>query len=131
VWVEAAQLGVEPAEEVVIVADSAAWVWKLAYSQFGAYRCVEIVDWYPACDHLWTAGSALYGEGTALTKHWVEARRDELWQGQLDRLLSVFAAAAPAHARAAPTLTEQRAYFASHRQRMRYADFRQTSRDDV
>jgi len=124
VWVEAAKRGVAQAVEVVIVADGAAWVWNLAYSQFGAYRCVEIVDWYHAAQHLWTAGVALYGEGSDLTKHWVKARRDELWDGQFDTMLAAFDAAAETHPRAAQTLTEQRAYFESHRARMRYADFR-------
>lgn len=124
VWVEAAKRGVAQATEVVIVADGAAWVWNLAYSQFGAYQRVEIVDWYHACQHLWMAGAALYGEGSDLTQHWVKARRDELWHGQFDTMLMALDAAAEAHPRAAQPLTEQRAYFESHRARMRYADFR-------
>lgn len=43
-WVEAVKRGVDKAREVVVVGDGAAWIWNIAYSQFGAYALVEIVD---------------------------------------------------------------------------------------
>lgn len=124
VWVEAVKRGVDQAREVVMVGDGAAWIWNIAYSQFGAYRLVEIVDWYHAAQHVWEVGNALYGEGSAATKTWVKARLDELWNGHLDTMLAAFDDAATFRPSAQAVVAEQRAYFETHRQRMRYADFR-------
>ncbi len=124
VWVEAAKRGVEKAREVVIVGDGASWIWNIAYSQFGAYHPVEIVDWYHAAQHVWAAGNALYGEGSDETKRWVQARLNELWEGQLDTMLGAFDTAAAFRPTARLIIEDQRAYFETNRLRMRYAYFR-------
>ncbi len=124
VWVEAAKRGVDKAQDVVILGDGAAWIWNIATSQFGAYRRVEIVDWYHASQHVWAVGNALYGEGSDATKAWVKARLDQLWDGHLDTMLAAFDAAAAFRPSAQAVVAEQRAYFDTHRQRMRYAYFR-------
>lgn len=124
VWVEAAKRGVEQAHEVVILGDGAPWIWNIASSQFGAYRCVEIVDWYHASQHVWTVGGALYGEGTPQTREWVEARLTQLWEGQFDAMLAEFDTALAFHPSARDVVTSERAYFETNRARMRYAEFR-------
>lgn len=123
-WVEAAKRGVEKTDQVVILGDGASWIWNIADSQFGAYQPIEIVDWYHASQHVWAAGNALYGEGNDETKHWVKGRLDELWADQLDTMLAAFDAAAQFRPTARNALAEQRAYFETNRQRMRYAHFR-------
>ena len=35
-----------------------------------------------ASGRLWAVGHTLYGEGSEETKHWVEARLDDLWDGK-------------------------------------------------
>ena len=69
-------------------------------------------------------GNALYGEGSDATKTWVKARLDELWDGHLDTMLAAFDAAAAFRPSAQAVVAEQRTYFDTHRQRMRYAYFR-------
>jgi hypothetical protein len=123
-WVEAAKRGVDRAREVVILGDGASWIWNIAYTHFGAYHPIEIVDWYHASQHVWAAGNALYGEGSDETKRWVSQRLDELWTGQFDTMLTAFDTAAQFRPSARTALAEQRAYFETHRHRMRYADFR-------
>src|SRR5438105_53074 len=70
-----------PAElrPVVVIGDGAKWSWDQVATLFGDER-TEIVDWYHASEHLWTAAKALHGEDTPETKAWAPTALDHLWQ---------------------------------------------------
>lgn len=123
-WVEAARRGVSQAEEVVIVGDGASWIWNVAQSQFGAYRRIEIVDWYHATQHVWPVAKTLYGENTPETSHWAQARLQELWNGDVETLLQEFDAAATFRPSAGAAVDEHRQYFSANLERLPYAKFR-------
>lgn len=113
-WVEAARRGVSQAEEVVIVGDGASCIWNLAQSQFGAYRRIEIVDWYHATQHVWPVAKTLYGENTPETSHWAQARLQELCNGDVETLLQEFDAAATFRPSARAAVDEHRQYFSAN-----------------
>ena len=50
---------------VVVLGDGARWIWEHVATLFGSER-TEIVDWFHASEHLWTAAKALHGEDTAV-----------------------------------------------------------------
>jgi hypothetical protein len=54
---------------VLVLGDGAKWIWEHIAALFGSER-TEIVDWYHATEHLWTAAKALYGEDTPETRAW-------------------------------------------------------------
>ena len=85
-WCEAARRGVLTAQEVVIVADGAHWIWDLAAEHFAG--ATQIVDWYHATHYVWQAAHAVYGEGTPLAKRWAKRRLAELWAGQVPKVLA-------------------------------------------
>ncbi len=116
-WCEAARRGVLTAQEVVVLADGAHWIWNVADEHFPG--ATQIVDWYHASHYLWEAAHAIYGEGTPLAKRWAKRRLAELWAGQVPNVLRALGKAPP-HAAAQEAIT----YYTHHRQRMRYADYR-------
>jgi hypothetical protein len=110
---------------VVLLVDGARWIWALAARSFGEER-IEIVDWWHALQHLWTAGKALHGEGTAVAAAWVKAAETDLWEvGPFPvlRRLKAEVADAPT-ADAAAVLRVERGYFTTNAARMRYPQFR-------
>jgi hypothetical protein len=119
VYLEAARRGLEQAEEVVVLGDGAEWIWNRI-----ARFCdtpVEIVDFYHASEHVWQAGQALYGEGTAETESWANQRLEELLTEGPDSLLSsLWAASAHTRGEVRKTLRREINYFTKHKERMRY-----------
>ena len=117
-WCEAARRGVLTAQEVVIVADGAHWIWDLAAEHFAG--ATQIVDWYHATHYLWQAAHAVYGEGTPLAKRWAKRRLAELWAGQVPKVL----AALRRHQQGGPAVAEALTYYTNHQHRMAYAQYR-------
>jgi hypothetical protein len=64
---------------VLVLGDGAKWIWEHIAALFGSER-TEIVDWYHAAEHLWTAAKALYGEDTPETRAWARTALDHLWR---------------------------------------------------
>ena len=81
------------------------------------------MDWWHAVDHLWTAGNGLFGEGSVGAKEWVDARKAELWDGEVERVIEALQGAAkePQGKAAADEIH----YFETNKERMRYKRFRE------
>jgi hypothetical protein len=97
--------------EVVVLGDGAPWIWALAAEHFG--RRTEIVDRFPAGQHLWAPARARRGEGTAQAAAWAEAALDLLWEQGAEPLLRLLGAAEAPTAEAAEALRLERGYFAA------------------
>ena len=57
------------AQSVLIVADGAIWIWKLAKDRFPEAH--QRLDLFHAEEHLWAVAHDLYGRGTAEAQAWV------------------------------------------------------------
>ncbi len=66
-WAEA--LGIDPAGELTVLADGAAWIWAAAAERFPA--AVQVLDIFHAARHI-AAAAGLHGEGTAAAADWTE-----------------------------------------------------------
>jgi hypothetical protein len=117
-WCEAARRGALTAQEIVVVADGAHWIWNLVAEHFPG--ATEIVDWYHASQYIWAVAHAAYGEGTPLARRWAKRRLDDLWEGDVAKVLKAFAA----HRQRGQAVEEAITYYTNHRQRMRYGDYR-------
>ena len=115
-----------PAElrSVVVLGDGAKWIWEHVATLFGSER-TEIVDWYHASEHIWTAAKALFGEDTPETKAWVATALDHLWERGPTPVLKWFDATQPSSTSAASVLKRERGYFSGNAERMRYRAFRE------
>jgi hypothetical protein len=94
------------------------------WSQFGLHfpKRVKVLDWYHTLEHLWAAGKDRWGEGSAPAQEWVEARKQELWEGRVEAVLAALGRE-EGETEGQRVATEGH-YFETNRERMRYAEFR-------
>jgi hypothetical protein len=121
VWATGCQQGADLAEEVVFVADGAAWIWKLVSFYFP--EAVQIVDWYHATAYLEALAEQAFGEGEPLRELWLEEAKGELWDGQIDHVIAA-CREWEAHPQAGQAAREAITYYTNNRQRLDYARFR-------
>jgi len=119
-WALAVERQVPQAADVAVVADGADWIWNLADDLFPdavqTRTCggAGVVDWYHATQHVAAAAEALYPNDPAAATHWQQARRDDLFLGETQRLIEPLERAG---------LTTQANYFRQHTRRMQYQEF--------
>ena len=108
---------------VVVLGDGAKWIWEHIATLFGSER-TEIVDWYHATEHVWTAAKALYGDATPETEAWARTALDHLWQRGPKPMLKWFDTTQATTTTAAATLHREHGYFSSNATRMQYPTLR-------
>lgn len=67
---EAMRRGLGQAAGVLVIADGAVWIWRLADDRFPEAR--QRLDFYHAVQHLVAVGKALFGEDKAKFKAWIK-----------------------------------------------------------
>jgi hypothetical protein len=117
-WLEAQRRGLAQAQQVIVIGDGAHWIWNLADEHFPG--AIQILDWYHAATYVWRVADALYGEQTALAKHWANQHLDLLWQGDVQTVCDRIQAQAAHKSAGQDTLT----YFRNNQHRMRYDRYR-------
>jgi hypothetical protein len=75
---EAMRHGLGRANQVLIVADGAAWIWNLVGDRFAGAR--QRVDFYHVSQHLWAVAHALHPNDQAAANAWVEPMLEKLKQ---------------------------------------------------
>lgn len=119
-WAEAVRRGLLQAEQVLVVADGAVWIWNLVADRFAGAD--QLLDYYHASQHLWVVAAALHGEGSAEARAWVEPLLKQLRAGQATKVIArLEELALPQQAAAAQTVARERQYFQTHRERLDYA----------
>lgn len=120
---EAIRRGAANAQELVFVADGAAWIWNLAANHFPS--AVEIVDWYHATQHLWQIANAWYGDGTRKARKWVNSNKARLQEDGVGRVVSSIKQWNPTDEDGQKVKRENLHYFTTNANRMLYATFRE------
>jgi hypothetical protein len=69
-WAEAMRRGLGRANEVLIVADGAVWIWNLAGDRFAGAR--QRVDFYHVSQHLWAIAHTLHPDDEPAARTWIE-----------------------------------------------------------
>lgn len=124
VYVEAVRRGLHTAQEVVVLADGAPWIWN--HIPAFCDDPVEILDYYHARQHLWQAAHARYGEGTPQAHAWVERMEGVLFEEGPDAFLHcLFQATHEVEDHAHDVFVAVLRYFTTHRHRIDYTAFRQ------
>lgn len=91
-------------------------------------QATQVLDWSHAMGHVWKAGQAALGEGSAATTAWVKAREAQLWQGQMDEVQAALDDLPAKGGEAGEKIRQVRTYMAEHAARMDYARFRAEGR---
>jgi hypothetical protein len=121
---EARRRGLGQASQVLVIADGAVWIWRLADDRFPDAR--QQLDFYHAVEHLAAVGRAIFGHDQAKLRAWLKPLVRQLKNdsaikviGQLEKVLAKL----PAGADATTVRTEVN-YFRSHEKRMDYRNAR-------
>jgi hypothetical protein len=119
-YAEALRRGLGQAAGALVIADGAAWIWRLADDRFPQAR--QRLDFYHAVQHLAAVGRALFGEDKARLKGWLKPLVKQLKNGaslkvveQLEEILSRLPSDTTAEA-----VQKEVNYFQEHKDRMGY-----------
>jgi hypothetical protein len=122
-WTEARRRGWEQAQDTLVLGDGAAWIWNQAALHFGQSR--QLVEWYPAQQHLIAAACLLKPTGTAAYIRWLNSRETLLYQGHADKIAYELEKHAYKGAANAEELLGEAGYFRTNHQRMNYSELRE------
>jgi hypothetical protein len=75
-WAEAMRQGLGQAQDVLVVADGAVWIWNLVADRFGQAR--QRLDPWHALEHLWAVAHALYPEDEGAAAAWIKPLKEKL-----------------------------------------------------
>lgn len=75
---QAIDSGLGEAQDVLVIADGALWIWNAVEDRFPQARCR--LDLYHGEEHLWAVANELYGKGTPEARQWVEPVLSQLHQ---------------------------------------------------
>ena len=120
----AVELGVDAAQEVVVIADGAPWIWNLADESFP--NATKIIDWYHAIQRVWKAANAIYQQDQENAKPWVRSRKKNLLAGRPElvvRALQQARRSKKLSVDAAETVRLAIGYFTEYSDKMDYAAY--------
>jgi hypothetical protein len=117
---EALRRGLGQAAGVLVIADGAAWIWRLADDRFAQAR--QRLDFYHAVQHLAVVGRAIFGEDKQKYRAWLKPLIRQLKNEssikvirQLEEALEEMPSGTEAQ-----TVAKEVAYFQEHQTRMDY-----------
>jgi hypothetical protein len=125
-YAEALLRGLLHAQEVLIVADGAIWIWNLAQDRFKDAK--QRVDLFHVKEHLYELAHALHGQGTPEARQWLQPllhfldRRKEGALDVLHHLEELRLHSEPLSAAQQKALDKEIGYFTTHHQRMDYKE---------
>lgn len=117
--------GLLRAKQVVILADGAKWIWKLAEEQFPG--AIQIVDEYHARQHVWEVARFAFASEASQRDAWARAVIEKLTKGQIEEVVAAIERLPPLEPEPGKirSIAETEAeYFRTNMHRMRYPSFR-------
>ena len=121
----AVKQGLGRAQQLVVLGDGAAWIWRLVAEHFPG--ALQIVDVWHAKEHVWKVAHAVFGATTPEAKAWAEHACSLLVEGNIEDLVTEIVLfppipPEPGASRSVPEI--ERDYFIRNAGRMRYPAFR-------
>jgi hypothetical protein len=118
-WAEAMRRGLGRANEVLLVADGALWIWNLGGDRFPGAR--QRVDFYHVSQHLWAVAHTLHPDDEAAAGAWVEPLLAKLKaDGSCEVITELEQLQARLQGTAQESVQKEIHYLQSHRERMDY-----------
>lgn len=121
-WASGYRYGADLAQELIVVADGAAWLWDLVQTYFP--QAVQILDWTHAVEYLHAIRRAWDPQDEGAGEQWLADNKTLLWEGEVERVIAHCRLLAAEHGPAAQAAATAAGYFQRHAQRMDYAHFR-------
>jgi hypothetical protein len=118
---EALQRGLGQAQQVLVIADGAVWIWNLVKDRFPKAR--QRLDLWHADEHLWAVAHDLYGQGTPEAHAWVQPLLQQVRNDQTFALIADLTELKPRLQEAQQKkLQTQIEYFEHNAHRMKYKE---------
>lgn len=122
-WAEAQGRGWERVYDTQVVGDGARWIWNLTQEHF--YDSYQTVDWYHAVEHLHTAAGLYHPDNDRAAQRWYKRAEKTLFQGHAEQIARMLEQKAVGHSQRAKNLRTEAQFFANHKRRMQYLEFRE------
>lgn len=116
--------GLLNAKVVIFLSDGAVWLRNLRAEYFP--NAIQILDWYHAIEHLWTAAHKLFGENNkSKCENWIEPLKELLWNGKILEVIDTIKIQAVNRKQNQTPLWELYHYFNTNKEFMQYDKFRE------
>ena len=123
IYLEAWNRGWSRAENKVVIADGAEWIWNQADLHFPG--AIQILDLYHAREHLWELARKLYPNDPASQKAWMKVHQKRLLdKGKIEKLVLALRSTESTNSEVLKKLRTEADYFERNAERMRYPKFR-------
>ena len=121
---EALARGLGQAQLVLVIADGALWIWKLAEDRFPNAR--QGLDLFHAEEHLWAVAHDLHGKGTPQAQAWVAPLLQQIRDDQTVAVIATLSELKPCLLEAQQEkIQTQIEYFTRNADRMKYKEILQ------
>jgi hypothetical protein len=121
IYFEAIACGLGQAQEVLVLADGAVWIWNALKGRFPEAR--QRLDLYHGDEHLWAVAHDLYGQGTPEARTWVAPLLQALRQDKSPQIIGSLKELQPTLSQALQKKVQtQIEYFENNKNRMHYRD---------
>jgi hypothetical protein len=107
------------ARELVMLGDGAEWIWNLVAEHFP--NAIQILDWFHASEHLMPVAQAAFSSDSEQSA-WVAQMKQLMWDGHIAVVIEAIDRLALTCSQDILRTTAN--YFEGHKERMRYAHFR-------
>jgi hypothetical protein len=118
IYTRAMQAGYDRAGLQVVLADGGEWIWTEVENHFP--KSIKILDYFHACEHIYSLATVLYGEGDAKGKRWAKEHCNGLKKKGPSSLLRAMKRRKPRDERMREALRLETGYFRKHRKHMKY-----------
>jgi hypothetical protein len=119
---EARARGLGQAQQVLVIADGAVWIWKLADERFK--EATQRLDLYHANAYLWAVANQLHGAGSPEARQWVKPLLKQIRNDQVAKVITQLEDLKPSltAAEAIKVTDKTIDYYSNNQQRMKYKE---------
>lgn len=121
IYTKAMQAGYESAGMRIVIADGADWIWNEVRNHFP--KSIKILDYFHACEHIYSLAAALYGEGSSKGKRWAKDHCNKLMKQGPSSLLRAIKRRKARDERGREALRLEWGYFRKYRKYMNYPKY--------
>lgn len=116
---EAMRRGLAQAQQVLVIADGAVWIWNAAQDRFS--EAVQRLDLFHANAYLWAVANQIHGANTPAARQWVKPLLKQIKTDQVAQVIHTLEELKPTLSAASAKVTGTTIdYYRSHEKRMKY-----------
>jgi len=110
--------GADSCHDIAMVADGAPWIWQETGKHFP--RCIQVLDYYHATEHLTALAEARFGANTTEAKLWMKQQKERFHADGVGEVIRDIQAWKPRKEAKRKIKRTTIQYFEEHRHRMLY-----------